>query len=378
MEIKMRLLQIIILLICLILQSFAQLRVRRNIQIPNIMGYQTLKCDLHIHTVFSDGEVWPTIRPEEAWREGLDAIAITDHIEYTPHKADLPVAHNRSYEIAKPIAERLNITLIKGSEITRGMPPGHINAIFITDSEKLDTLNWRDAIETAHKQGAFIFWNHPGWSGQQSDGIARWYEEHTEIVEKGWLQGVEVVNFSETYPEAHKWCLDKQLTMLSNSDIHDPINFGYDLANGQMRPITLVFAKENSQSAIKEALFDRRTAVLWDNVLIGEKKYLEPIFTQSINILNQEIKWIGDESQYIQIRNKSDIPFELSLSDTLDSVEVPESITLPAQKTVLFAIEGKTEAAPDNKIIKIQYEVKNLKIYPGKGLPVELELTISE
>jgi 3',5'-nucleoside bisphosphate phosphatase len=374
----MRILQIIILLICLILQSFAQLRVRRNIQIPDILGYKTLKCDFHIHTVFSDGEVWPTIRPEEAWREGLDAIAITDHIEYTPHKNDIPVAHNRSYEIAQPLAKKLNITLIKGSEITRKMPPGHINAIFITDAETLDTPNWRDAIEIAHKQGAFIFWNHPGWRGQQSDGIARWYQEHSELVEKGWLQGIEVVNSSETYPEAQKWCLDKKLTMLSNSDIHDPINFGYDLANGQMRPITLVFAKDNSQSAIKEALFDRRTAVLWDNVLIGEKKYLEPIFKQSINILNPGIKWMGDKSQYIQIQNNSDIPFELSLSDTLASIEVPENITLPAQKTILFAIEGKTDTAPDIKNIKVQYEVKNLKIYPEKGLPVELELTISE
>ncbi len=212
--------------------------------------------------------------------KGLDAIAITDHIEYTPHEHDIPVAHNRSYEIAEPLARSLNITLIRGSEITRKMPPGHINAIFITDAEKLDTLNWRDAIETAHKQGAFIFWNHPGWRGQQKDGIARWYDEHSEIVEKGWLQGIEVVNESEYYPEAQRWCQEKKLTMLSNSDIHDPIHFGYDISHGEMRPITLVFARENSQSAIKEALFDRRTAVLSKNMIAGEQQFLDPIFNK--------------------------------------------------------------------------------------------------
>ncbi|MCP5518674.1 MAG: hypothetical protein H7A45_15600 [Verrucomicrobiales bacterium] len=79
-------------------------RARTPVNIPDIPGYLTLKCDLHIHTVFSDGSVWPDIRAEEAWREGLDAIAITDHIEYQPHKRDLPTAHNRSYEIAKPRA----------------------------------------------------------------------------------------------------------------------------------------------------------------------------------------------------------------------------------------------------------------------------------
>ena len=31
--------------------------VRREIHFPNLPGYQTLKCDLHEHTVFSDGEV---------------------------------------------------------------------------------------------------------------------------------------------------------------------------------------------------------------------------------------------------------------------------------------------------------------------------------
>ncbi|NNG11457.1 MAG: PHP domain-containing protein, partial [Arenibacter sp.] len=28
---------------------------------PNIDGFVTLKTDLHMHSVFSDGKVWPTI-----------------------------------------------------------------------------------------------------------------------------------------------------------------------------------------------------------------------------------------------------------------------------------------------------------------------------
>ncbi len=59
---------------------------RQEILIPNIPGYITLKCDFHMHTVFSDGVVWPTVRVSEAWEDGLDAIAITDHIEGHPRK----------------------------------------------------------------------------------------------------------------------------------------------------------------------------------------------------------------------------------------------------------------------------------------------------
>ena len=53
-----------------------QAQTRHEIDIPDLKGYQTLKCDFHIHTVFSDGLVWPTVRVDEAYREGLDAIAV--------------------------------------------------------------------------------------------------------------------------------------------------------------------------------------------------------------------------------------------------------------------------------------------------------------
>ena len=52
------------------------------LQYPNIDGFITLKTDLHQHTVFSDGEVWPSIRVNEALRENLDVISLTEHLEY--------------------------------------------------------------------------------------------------------------------------------------------------------------------------------------------------------------------------------------------------------------------------------------------------------
>jgi hypothetical protein len=159
-------------------------RARTPVRIPDIPGYRTLKCDFHIHTVFSDGLVWPSVRSEEAWREGLDAIAITDHIEYQPHKADVSTNHNRSFEIARGPGTELGVVVIKGSEITRQMPPGHLNAIFLTDSAELAVPGWRDSIAAAHRQGAFIFWNHPGWSAQLTNDTVVWYAEHTELLQK--------------------------------------------------------------------------------------------------------------------------------------------------------------------------------------------------
>jgi hypothetical protein len=94
------------------LEEFRRPQQRIDLRIPDIAGFKTLKCDFHMHTVFSDGLVWPHIRVQEAWQEGLDAISITDHIEYQPFAKDIPTNHNRAHELAQEPAAKANILLI--------------------------------------------------------------------------------------------------------------------------------------------------------------------------------------------------------------------------------------------------------------------------
>ena len=102
------------------------------IHFPNVPGYETLICDLHIHTVFSDGHVWPIVRVDEAIRDGLDVIAITEHLEYQPHKEDIPNPdRNRAYIVASERGKGHELIILNGSELTRQMPPGHVNAVFL-------------------------------------------------------------------------------------------------------------------------------------------------------------------------------------------------------------------------------------------------------
>src|SRR6185436_16962013 len=109
-------------------------KMARSLKFPDIPGYKTLKCDFHQYTVFSDGSVWPDIRVQEALMDGLDAISLTEHLEYQPHKDDIPHPdRNRSYNIAVEEAKNHDLIIVKGSEITRKMPPGHNNAIFLSD-----------------------------------------------------------------------------------------------------------------------------------------------------------------------------------------------------------------------------------------------------
>ena len=356
--------------------SIGQLRVRQEVKFPDILGYKTLACDFHTHTVFSDGYVWPTVRSEEAWRNGLDAIAITDHIEYQPHREDIPTNFNRSFQLANQQGQDLGLIVIKGSEIIRKMPPGHFNAIFLEDATKLDTVDWRDALQAAYDQGAFIFWNHPGWRGQQPDGMPRWYNEHTELLEKGLLHGIEVVNEHEYYPQVHQWCLEKNLTMLSNSDIHQPIYMEYDYRGGNHSAMTLVFAREKTLEAIKEALMDQRTVAYTENTLIGQEKFLRPLFTESIEIENSTIRYKDKKQIFIRIKNQSQTDFKLTLREPVHGFDIPDEFILYAEKTNLMPVKKTTET--EKKVMELHppYIVNNLLIRPDIGLPVEITLKI--
>jgi len=345
--------------------SFGQSR--RVINIPDIEGYKTLKCDFHMHTVFSDGTVWPTVRVEEAWVEGLDAISITDHIEYRPHSKDVVADHNRSFEIASPLAEQLNIILVPGAEITRSMPPGHLNALFIKNANLLELEDVNDAIKEAREQGAFLLWNHPGWKAQQPD-TTLWFDEHTYLLNNDLLHGIEVFNSAEYYPEAINWANEKNLTMFSNSDVHGPMIVN----DGDHRPLTLVFAKNRTLGGIKEALFAQRTAVYFDNTLMGKSSILEPLFLASLQYDETPLKLSNGNSEIVCVKNNSDVDYELELVQPGVGFDAPETVILKAHQVTVFNLSGNSDEVGSLKELNLFYAVKNLFTAADENLLVTL------
>lgn len=359
--------------------SHAQI-VRKDMLVPDIPGFKTLKCDFHIHTVFSDGNVWPTIRVEEAWTMGYDAISITDHIEYQPHKEYIPVRHNAGYEIANPHGKRRDIIVIQGTEITRQMPPGHLNGIFISDAAKIETelislkhststssnfmdsidhelKDYMNALREANDQGGFVFWNHPGWSSQAPEGI-KIYDVHKELIEKGWIKGIEVANSGEWYPEAFQWCLDYDLAMLSNSDIHSTESFFEQGSRVDHRPVTLVFSESRSPEGIREALDAARSAVWFNNMVIGPEKYVVPLFYNSIEVSGA---FFTDEKgrSYYNLKNNSDFIFHMVDLDTHEKLDL-----LPRSSLIIQFDEVR-----DSRRIS----VGNFFTEPDKALEVTLK-----
>ena len=149
----------------------------RHIDFPDTKKYLTLVVDLHTHSVFSDGHVWPNVRVAEALLDGLDAVAITEHLEYQPHQVFIPHPdRNVAFGEAAQAAAGTDLIVVAGSEITRAAPDGHMNAVFITDANALWPVGGRsgpelatfasewtaqEAVAAANAQRGFVFWNHP-------------------------------------------------------------------------------------------------------------------------------------------------------------------------------------------------------------------------
>lgn len=344
-------------LILLSIPAISQEGVRRSFFIPDVNGYHVLKADLHTHSVFSDGMVWPSFRIEEAWSEGLDIIAITEHIEYRPNKTDVNGDHNRSFNIAKEYAEKAGIMVIHGSEITRRMPPGHFNALFVTDANKLDVPDWKEAFREARRQGAFIFWNHPGWKAQQPDS-AQWMPEHQMLFDSGYMDGIEIANYGEWYPSALRWALNKNLTMLGNSDIHGAIFQQYEIQKGKHRPITLIFANNNTTAEIQKALKEKRTAVLFDGMVIGRKEWLSPMITSIIDITPCPSASSSSEITML-LENRSDIDILLRPTSQSISNGIIYPVALPARSKSFLSLRLKNEKMKEAISHTIKMAVEN-------------------
>lgn len=295
---------------------------REQIIIPNVGAYQVLKCDFHMHTVFSDGQVWPTIRNQEVWEEGLDAYAITDHIEYTPHKEDVKVNHNRGYEMLKETAAKNNLILLKGNELTRDTPPGHFNAIYNGDAseyiESRDTALDKEALMKASVQNAFIFWNHPGWK-PGIEGSYEWIPFVDYLYQNKILHGIEVINGFGIHLKALDWCVDKGLTVMGSTDMHNLVAYTYDFSKEYVhRTMTLVLAKERTAESIREALVAGRTVAWASKILAGKEENVRALFEACVQLMPvhyTEEKKNGDKINYYELRNNSDLYFELDLKE---------------------------------------------------------------
>lgn len=398
------------------------------IAFPDTSAHQTLVVDLHTHSVFSDGHVWPTVRVAEAQRDGLDAFAVTEHLEYQPHITDIPHPdRNRSYLEAKRASAELDLKVIPGVEITRLDDPGHINAIFVSDANALvdqqfelrrqdehmfDTREEADAyaleasgmfrgahqVEHDGKQVWMPFSdqatyfslavfsqaatrppeevlqaaNDQGaflfWNHPDFESVDAGFNEfHATAIESGLLHGIEIANGDRYYQNAHRLALAHDLALIGVSDVHELIAWDYrpDAAdNPGHRPVTLVFVEEDTIDGIRQALFARRTVVYWKDTLIGRPEHLVPLLEASIAIDEMEVMPWGIR---VVLGNRSDAPMTLRHEAGLHSSNHSGLIDLPAHGETEVTFSMDEPAKTD-----LTFTVLNALVAPNQ--PAQLTL----
>ncbi len=359
-----------IILILAVLNINAQKR-KEFFKSPEGVFY--VSSDLHIHSVFSDGVVWPTVRVDEALRDSIDLISLTEHLEYQSHLYDIPHNNrNRSFQIADEYVQKRPLSIVHGTEITKPMPPGHFNAIFIKDANKFfgndkKPLNFIDAINEANNQGAFVFWNHPMWEANRSDGIAKLDPIHIDVINNKLLHGIEVVNFDTFSEEAMQIAIENELTMMGTSDVHVLIEWDFNIEKESFhRPITFIMSKNRTMKSVRDALFNGDTFIWYRDLIIGKSKNLKQVIENNLEVISKGYEYNNRKVEILQLEfiNKSVAPISLNYIGDYTFHNDYKYIELePKSSKNIFVKTKKIE----NKI-ELEFEVLNYVVAPKTNL----------
>ena len=186
------------------------------------------------------------------------------------------------------------------------------------------------------------------------------YRIHEEMIAKGWLHGIEFYNDSDFYPLVFTMCRKNNLALMGNSDMHGLIADKYAGPGYINRPMTLVFARERSPEALREAMFSGRTMVWFRDTLAGREEFARPFFYGCISVGHPYYQ--DKDNIYLEIKNNSDIPFYLANGQG----NAPEDLTLEAN-TVNRVVVSRKAAFP------LVYDVKNILTGENEVLRVELQ-----
>ena len=285
---------------------------RREIILPTIDGYTLYKADFHTHTIYSDGDVTPRQRVREAWYDGLDIVAITDHLEIrtyekfmlkvlAPYSTGKPFKYqnagiankkdksypvmanlNAAYDEAVYYTERENlpIMVVRGTEIWRNTKSiGEFNALFLKDINAICHEDLFESFRRVKEQGGLIMHNHPGYT-RTTTAIAEGEQERA--YSEGWIDGVEAVNSTTLYPDIISRCIDRNLFIAANTDAHRPTSPDWPAGGEFFRTMTFIMAKSCTEEDIKEALKAGRTIGYVANNLVGSEKHLAAFINEAV------------------------------------------------------------------------------------------------
>lgn len=355
--------------------------IRKEIILPQVRGLNIYKADLHTHTIFSDAHVTPEYRVQEAWRDGLDAIAITEHTEYRgyeqtmidflsgylpegtkavntnlldkgPEQGGIQVDLNLPTRLAENTAARYGIVVVPGMEISRTPEKiGHYNAIFTKDNNTIYHPDCYESFRRAKAQGALIVHNHPGWR-RTSMEIGPFEQK---AYDEGLIDGIETFNSADLYPQAIDRAKKYGFFMVGATDAHISIARDY-LMHTPIRNMTLIFAKDKSLESLRQALLDGNAIAYGYGTLSGEESLLKDLFKASVQTRVERTDANGTRTVAITnttsisyiLRIEGDNPFELSPFTTA-------TVQVPAGEKLLFSVDNMWCGAEEHPVVELDF-----------------------
>lgn len=201
--------------------------------------YKIVEADFHIHSHLGDGILSPFGLVLHARRQGLHAIAITDHNQIVAAKW----ARWFSNLIGGP-------TVLVGEEITA--PGFHMIAVGLNNR-----VSWRqsasEAIQEIHRQGGVAIAGHPArkfWPAYDDNVLSKL--DGAEVMHPAaYTSGERGAEFRDFYRGAE--AKGRSLTAIGSSDYHWFNSLGLSR--------TFVFVHNNDEREILQALREGRTVV---------------------------------------------------------------------------------------------------------------------
>ena len=326
------------------------------------------------------------MRVLEAWHDGLDIIAITDHMEYRrieremlqymdryvreefrekgpvntnimrqgPDSLGVLVDFNVAYKSASRKAKDYGLLVVRGVEVTR-KHNGDYNALFTTDNNAIYDPSLEQTLRNARAQGAFIVHNHPDYDSNTANNIT---PVANGLYEKGLIDGVEVANGRKTWSYLYSHAIAGGYTPMANSDAHEYIYWKYgcpgDNKIPRYRNMNLILAKSLTEDDIRDALKAGNSIAYSNNNLVGKCELLKALFGASVEF---KIQRTSSTLHHIIAVNTSSLPyyFKIGNAEHILNANGTLHLTLPKDvQTVDVAVLNMWYGNDEHPVISVK------------------------
>ena len=119
---------------------------------------------------------------------------------------------------------------------------------------------------------------------------------------------------------------------------------------------------------------NQRTVAWFDHNLVGSAIYLNQLFFASLEYSNSALSLENGVKKIINIKNNSDINYELELVQPGIGFDAPATLSLKAQHVTPLELTGNSDEVKQMKNLDIYYHVKNLIAENGENLVVTFSI----